>query len=285
MDFSVFLEPNAWMALLTLSFLEIVLGIDNIVFISILSGKLKGKDQALSRNVGLILAMFMRIGLLFGISWLMTLTKPIGWLTFDLPFLKGGMTGQSLIILLGGLFLLYKSVTEIHHKLEVHQEPENSTIKKAGTTLIAVIVQILAVDLVFSLDSVLTAVGMVTPADFGTMEAAMAIMVTAVVIAVMVMLLFAGPVSRFVNSNPTIQMLAMAFLILISVMLLAEAAHLSDLEMFGSHVTAIPKGYIYFAIFFSLAVEFLNMRLSKKRKTVKLNNPEMEDKEDNISDL
>ncbi len=279
------MEPNAWMALLTLSFLEIVLGIDNIVFISILSGKLKGKDQALARNVGLILAMFMRIGLLFGISWLMTLTKPIGWLTFDLPFLKGGMTGQSLIILLGGLFLLYKSVTEIHHKLEVQQEEENSAIKKAGTTLVAVIVQILAVDLVFSLDSVLTAVGMVTPADFGTMEAAMAIMVTAVVIAVMVMLLFAGPVSRFVNSNPTIQMLAMAFLILISVMLLAESAHLSDLEMFGSHVTAIPKGYIYFAIFFSLGVEFLNMRLSKRKKTVKLNNPEMEDKEDNISDL
>lgn len=285
MDFSIFMEPNAWMALLTLSFLEIVLGIDNIVFISILSGKLKGKDQALARNVGLILAMFMRIGLLFGISWLMTLTKPIGWLTFDLPFLKGGMTGQSLIILLGGLFLLYKSVTEIHHKLEVQQEEENSAIKKAGTTLVAVIVQILAVDLVFSLDSVLTAVGMVTPADFGTMEAAMAIMVTAVVIAVMVMLLFAGPVSRFVNSNPTIQMLAMAFLILISVMLLAESAHLSDLEMFGSHVTAIPKGYIYFAIFFSLGVEFLNMRLSKRKKTVKLNNPEMEDKEDNISDL
>ena len=285
MDFSIFMEPNAWMALLTLSFLEIVLGIDNIVFISILSGKLKGKDQALARNVGLILAMFMRIGLLFGISWLMTLTKPIGWLTFDLPFLKGGMTGQSLIILLGGLFLLYKSVTEIHHKLEVNQEPENSNIKKAGTTLAAVIVQILAVDLVFSLDSVLTAVGMVTPADFGTMEAAMAIMVTAVVIAVMVMLLFAGPVSRFVNSNPTIQMLAMAFLILISVMLLAESAHLSDLEMFGSHVAAIPKGYIYFAIFFSLAVEFLNMRLSKRKKTVKLNNPEMEDKQDNVSDL
>lgn len=286
MDFSIFMEPNAWMALLTLSFLEIVLGIDNIVFISILSGKLKSaKDQKMARNVGLILAMFMRIGLLFGISWLMTLTKPIGWLTFDLPFLKGGMTGQSLIIFLGGLFLLYKSVTEIHHKLEVQQEQENNTMKKVGATLAAVIVQILAVDLVFSLDSVLTAVGMVTPADFGSMEAAMAIMVTAVVIAVMVMLLFAGPVSRFVNNNPTIQMLALAFLILIAVMLLGESAHLSDLEMFGSHVNAIPKGYIYFAIFFSLAVEFLNMRLNKKKKTVKLNNPEIEDKQDNVSDL
>lgn len=281
MDFSIFMEPNAWMALLTLAFLEIVLGIDNIVFISILSGKLKGKDQKTARNVGLILAMFMRIGLLFGISWLMTLTKPIGWLSFDLPFMKGGFTGQSLIVFLGGLFLLYKSVTEIHHKLEDHGHHEtNSTTKKVATTLTAVIVQILAIDLVFSLDSVLTAVGMVTPADFGSQEAAMAIMVTAVVIAVLVMLIFAGPVSKFVNDNPTIQMLALSFLILIAVMLLAEAAHLSNLEMFGSHVSNIPKGYIYFAIFFSLGVEFLNMKMSKK-KQIKLNNPEMDDTEIN----
>lgn len=279
MDFSIFMEPNAWMALLTLAFLEIVLGIDNIVFISILSGKLKGKDQKTARNLGLILAMFMRIGLLFGISWLMTLTKPIGWLSFDLPFMKGAFTGQSLIVFLGGLFLLYKSVTEIHHKLEAHEENPTNVNRKAATTLIAVIVQILAVDLVFSLDSVLTAVGMVTPADFGTMEAAMAIMVTAIVIAVLVMLIFAAPVSRFVNENPTIQMLALSFLILIGVMLLAEAAHLSDLELFGSHVQNIPKGYIYFAIFFSLGVEFLNMRMSKKR-LIKLNNPEIEDKKE-----
>lgn len=277
MDFSVFMEPNAWMALLTLAFLEIVLGIDNIVFISILSGKLKGKDQAKARNIGLILAMFMRIGLLFGISWLMTLTKPISWLTFDLPFLRGGMTGQSLIIFLGGLFLLYKSVTEIHHKLEVQNDTAVTT-KKVASSLTSAIVQILLVDLVFSLDSVLTAVGMVTPADFGTMEAAMAIMVTGVVIAVLVMLLFAGPVSRFVNDHPTIQMLALSFLILIGVMLLAESAHLSNLEMFGSHVSSIPKGYIYFAIFFSLVVEFLNMRMSKK-KHIQLNNPTLEDED------
>lgn len=277
MDFSVFMEPNAWMALLTLAFLEIVLGIDNIVFISILSGKLKGKDQAKARNIGLILAMFMRIGLLFGISWLMTLTQPISWLTFDLPFLKGGMTGQSLIIFLGGLFLLYKSVTEIHHKLEVQNDTAVTT-KKVASSLTSAIVQILLVDLVFSLDSVLTAVGMVTPADFGTMEAAMAIMVTGVVIAVLVMLLFAGPVSRFVNDHPTIQMLALSFLILIGVMLLAESAHLSNLEMFGSHVSSIPKGYIYFAIFFSLVVEFLNMRMSKK-KHIQLNNPTLEDED------
>jgi len=284
MDFGVFAEPAAWMALLTLTFLEIVLGIDNIVFISILSGKLKGKDQATARNVGLVLAMFMRIGLLFGITWLMTLTKPIGWLTFNLPFIEGAMTGQSLIILLGGLFLLYKSVKEIHHKLEVNQtNEEEPNYKKAGNSLVSVIIQILAVDLVFSLDSVLTAVGMVTPADFGTHEAAMAIMVTAVVIAVLVMLLFAGPVSKFVNNHPTIQMLALSFLILIGVMLLAEAAHLSHLKMFGSFVGAVPKGYIYFAIFFSLGVEFLNMRLSKKHKQLKLNNPEYVDDE-NVKD-
>lgn len=178
---------------------------------------------------------------------------------------------------------MYKSVTEIHHKLEINQtNEEESQYKKAGNSLVSVIVQILAVDLVFSLDSVLTAVGMVTPAEFGSHEAAMAIMVTAVVIAVMVMLLFAGPVSRFVNNHPTIQMLALSFLILIGVMLLAESAHLSDLKVFGSYVGAIPKGYIYFAIFFSLGVEFLNMRLSKKHKQLKLNNPEFDnDSEDN----
>lgn len=275
MDFSVFLEPSAWIALLTLSFLEIVLGIDNIVFISILSGKLKGEDQARARNIGLILAMFMRIGLLFGISWLMTLQTPISWLTFDLSWLKGALTGQSLIVLIGGLFLIYKSVTEIHHKLEDHnQDPAVKTVK---TTLTAVVIQILAVDLVFSLDSVLTAVGMVTPTDFGTQEAAMAIMVTAVVIAVLIMLLFAGPVSKFVNENPTIQMLALAFLILIGVMLIAEAGHLAHFELFGQVINAIPKGYIYFAIFFSLGVEFLNMRLSKKTKNIHLNSPSLDE--------
>lgn len=276
MDFGIFMEPAAWMALLTLTFLEVVLGIDNIVFISILSGKLPEKQQPRARNVGLILAMFMRIGLLFGVTWLMTLTKPIDWLTMNLPFMKGALTGQSIIILLGGLFLLYKSVTEIHHKLE--NDAPGTTVKMVAANFAAVIVQILLIDLVFSLDSVLTAVGMVTPADFGTHEAAMAIMVTAIVIAVLIMLLFAGPVSRFVNSHPTIQMLALSFLILIAVMLLAEGAHLSHLEMFGSEVGAIPKGYIYFAIFFSLAVEFLNMKLKKKSTPVQLNNPQLEDK-------
>lgn len=278
MDFSVFLEPSAWIALLTLSFLEIVLGIDNIVFISILSGKLKGEDQSKARNIGLILAMFMRIGLLFGVSWLMTLQKPISWLTFDLPWLKGALTGQSLIILVGGLFLIYKSVTEIHHKLEEHNE--DPTVKNVKTTLTAVIIQILAIDMVFSLDSVLTAVGMVTATDFGTQEAAMAIMVSAVVIAVLIMLLFAGPVSKFVNENPTIQMLALSFLILIGVMLLAEAGHLGHIEILDSKINAIPKGYIYFAIFFSLGVEFLNMKLSKKNKNMELNSPSMEDVDD-----
>lgn len=256
-----FLLPGAWIALLTLAFLEIVLGIDNVVFLSIVSSKLPAEQQPKARSVGLLLAMAFRIGLLFCISWLMKLTEPI--FTFDTRFLDGSISGQSIIILVGGLFLLYKSVTEIHHKLEGVHDSSNISAKKVGFT--AVIVQIVALDIVFSFDSVLTAVGMVSFEEFGYVKA-MTIMVTAVVAAVLVMLAFSGPISRFVNEHPTIQMLALSFLILIGVMLLAEAAHLSNLEIFGTTVGAIPKGYIYFAIFFSLIVEVLNMKLSKKGK-------------------
>lgn len=260
------LMPSAWIALLTLAFLEIVLGIDNIVFLSIISSRLPAKEQPKARTVGLLLAMVFRIGLLFCISWLMKLTAPI--MTFDTEWIDGSVSGQSIIIFIGGLFLLYKSVTEIHHKLEGVNE--TAGVKAKTTSFIGVIVQIVALDIVFSLDSVLTAVGMVSFSQYGY-AGAMTIMVTAVVIAVLIMLLFSGPVSKFVNEHPTIQMLGLSFLILIAVMLLVEAAHLSHLNIFGSEVGEIPKGYIYFAIAFSLLVEMLNMKLRKKSKPVKLN--------------
>ncbi len=260
-----FLLPSAWIALLTLAFLEIVLGIDNIVFLSIVSSKLPANEQPKARRIGLILAMLFRILLLFCISWLMKLTKPI--FSFDTAWFDGSLSGQSIIIGLGGLFLLYKSVTEIHHKLEGESNVAVQGKTKSG--LIGVILQIVALDIVFSFDSVLTAVGLVSFSEFGYIGA-MTIMVTAVVMAVLVMLLFAEPVSRFVNEHPTIQMLGLSFLILIGVMLLVESAHLSQISVFGSVVGEIPKGYIYFAIAFSLLVEFLNMKLRKKADPVEL---------------
>lgn len=256
-----FLLPSAWMALLTLVFMEIVLGIDNVVFISIMSGRLPRKEQAHARYTGLFLAMLARIALLFGISLLMRLTRP--FFTFHTSWVDGAVTGQSLIILVGGVFLLYKSVREIHHKIEDAGQPENAGGRKVSFW--GIIAQIVALDVIFSFDSVLTAVGMVSIRDFGY-GGAMAIMVTAIVSAVAVMMFFSGPISRFVNKHPTIQMLALSFLILISVMLIVEAGHLGGLTVFGHTVVEIPKGYIYFAIAFSLLVEVLNMRFSKNKQ-------------------
>ncbi|HBT96791.1 MAG TPA: hypothetical protein DEB25_03690 [Desulfobulbaceae bacterium] len=252
------LLPSAWIAFATLTFLEIVLGVDNIVFLSIMSSKLPEHQQAKARSIGLIGAMLMRIALLFCISWLMQLTKPI--FSFDTVWLDGSVSGQSLIVFAGGLFLLYKSVTEIHHKVE---KTEQHDTKAKRTGLYSVIMQIVALDIVFSFDSVLTAVGLVSFTEFGY-AGAMTIMVTAVVISIIIMLLFSGPVSHFVNEHPTIQILGLAFLILIGVMLLVEAAHLSNISLFGTTVGEIPKGYIYFAIAFSLLVEFINMKIRKK---------------------
>jgi len=261
MDFiETFLLPSAWVALFTLSFLEIVLGVDNIVFLSIVSAKLPEKEQAKARIGGLTLAMLFRIALLFAISLLMKLTKPI--ISFDMEWFDASISGQSIIIFFGGLFLLYKSVTEIHHKLEHTDDSIKTGSKKSFW---GVIFLIGAIDIVFSFDSVLTAVGLVSFNEFGY-AGAMTIMVTAVVLAVLVMMLFSGPVSRFVNTHPTIQMLGLSFLILIGLMLIVEAAHLSHLSIFGTTVNEIPKGYIYFAIAFSLLVEFLNMKLAKKTK-------------------
>ena len=259
-----FLLPSAWIALLTLSFLEIVLGIDNIVFLSIVSAKLPAKEQPKARTVGLILAMLLRIALLFCISWLMKLTQPI--IDFDAEWFDVSISGQSIIIFVGGLFLLYKSVTEIHHKLEGASDSLETGSK---TSFVRIIIQIAALDIVFSFDSVLTAVGLVSFNEFGY-AGAISIMVAAIALAVFVMLLFSGPVSKFVNEHPTIQILGLSFLILIGVMLIVEAAHLSHLSILGTVVGEIPKGYIYFAIAFSLLVEFLNMKLRKKSKPVKL---------------
>lgn len=256
----VFLLPSTWIALLTLAFLEIVLGIDNIVFLSIVTSKLPKEQQPKARRIGLILSMLFRIGLLFGISFVMSLTQPI--YSFNISWLDGSISGQSIIIFAGGLFLLYKSVTEIHHKLEGEEETLDNS--KAKNSFVSAIVQVVALDIVFSFDSVLTAVGLVSFKEFGY-EGAMSIMVLAVGVSVLIMLLFAEPVSNFVNTHPTIQILGLSFLILIGVMLIIEASHLSHLKIFDSEVGSIPKGYLYFAIAFSLFVEFINLKMSKKK--------------------
>jgi len=259
-DIPDFTSGAVWLSLLTLTFLEIVLGIDNIIFISIASGKLKNEeDKKKATNIGLILAMVLRIVLLFGVSILVAMNEP--WLSFHLDWIEGGFSGQSLILIAGGIFLLYKSTSEIHHKLEgdEHTDGDPGLPKKAGATLQSVIVQITIINIVFSFDSILTAVGM-TNGLYG----ALVVMIIAVVVSVGIMMAFAVPVGNFVNRNPTIQMLGLAFLILIGFMLIIEGAHLAG---------AVPKGYLYFAIAFSLFVEFLNMKIrpGKSDKKVKLN--------------
>ncbi|MBP8240430.1 MAG: TerC family protein [Saprospiraceae bacterium] len=257
-------DAGTWMGLLTLTFLEIVLGIDNIIFISIASEKLPPAQRPRAANIGLLLAMVMRIALLFGVSWLIAMEEP--WININLDWIHAGFSGQSLILIAGGLFLLYKSTTEIRHKLEgpdtVQGQSEENKLKK---TLSNVIVQITVINIVFSFDSILTAVGMTNG-----LTGALLIMIVAVVISVLIMMVFAVPVGNFVNRHPTIQMLGLAFLILIGFMLIAEGAHLAHLSIVGSEVGAVPKGYLYFAITFSLFVEFLNMRLRKQHTPVQL---------------
>jgi predicted tellurium resistance membrane protein TerC len=253
----IFLQANSWIALLTLTFLEVVLGIDNIVFISIAAGKLKKHQIKKATRIGLFLAMLFRILLLLGVSYLISLQHPFFYIEWS--WLSAGLTGQSVILFLGGIFLLYKSTKEIRHKIETIDHEENTVPKKLGATMSMVIFQIVMIDLVFSFDSVLTAVGMTNGID-----GALIIMIIAVIISILIMMIFASPIGRFVNNHPTIQMLALAFLILIGFMLVTESAHLSNAVVFGQHVGAIPKGYLYFAIAFSLGVEALNMKIRKK---------------------
>ena len=255
----IFLNPDAWIALLTLTFLEIVLGIDNIIFISIVTGKLPPEKRKKATKIGMFLAMFMRIALLFGISFLIQMKEP--WFHIDLSWFSAGITGQSVILFLGGLFLIYKSTKEIHEKVDEKGEEEKEIGKAASKSFQGVLLQIIMIDLVFSFDSILTAVGMTNG-----VEGALFIMVTAVVISVLIMMQFAVPVGAFVNKHPSIQILGLSFLILIGFMLITESAHLSNALIFGGHVTPVQKGYLYFAISFSLFVEFLNMKIDKKKK-------------------
>jgi predicted tellurium resistance membrane protein TerC len=238
------LDPQIWISLFTLTFLEIVLGIDNIVFISILAGKLPAAQQPKARQLGLAAALITRLMLLASLSWVVKLTKP--WFTV----FQQEISGRDLVLILGGLFLLYKSTVEIHEKV-THEEdmagnPMDKGKGKKGITFGQVIVQIMILDIIFSLDSVITAVGMVDN---------LYVMMAAVIIAVIIMLFAVNPISRFVNEYPTVKMLALSFLLLVGMALVGEG--------FEFH---IPKGYIYFAMFFSMTVEILNIRASKKKK-------------------
>ena len=260
-DMPNFASSEVWLSLLTLTFLEIVLGVDNIIFISIASSKIPEKDRKKANSIGLMLAMVLRIALLFGISILVAMENP--WFSIDWSWLTAGFSGQSLILIAGGIFLLYKSVTEIHHKLE--GEHHDAGGSKKQSTLQNAIIQITIINIVFSFDSILTAVGM-TSGLYG----ALIIMIIAVVFSVLIMMAFANPVSKFVNKHPTIQMLGLSFLILIGFMLIIEGAHKADMSFFGGEIGVVPKGYLYFAIAFSLLVEVLNMKLRKKKDPVSL---------------
>lgn len=234
-------DPQIWIAFLTLSVLELVLGIDNIIFISILSGKLPAEQQPRARFIGLTLALVMRVLLLLSLTWVMGLVEPL------FSIFGKDVSGRDLILLIGGLFLIGKSTHEIHGSLE---GAEGTTVKKVYVSFTSVIIQITLLDIVFSLDSVITAIGMVDN---------IYVMIAAVVVAIVAMMLFASPIGNFVERHPTIKMLALAFLLLIGFTLVAEG--------FQQH---IPKGYIYFAMAFSVLVEFLNMRLRKRGEPVSL---------------
>ncbi|WP_018620298.1 TerC family protein [Spirosoma luteum] len=254
------LTAESIISLLTLTFLEIVLGIDNIIFISIAANKLSRADQPKARNIGLVLAMAFRLVLLLGISFVISLSKPFTHI--DAGWFKAAFTGQSLILFAGGLFLLYKATSEIHHKLEGDEPDElEGGAAKGRATISNVVAQIAITNIVFSIDSILTAIGLTQN---------VAIMMIAVVLSIVIMMFFAGPVGSFVNDHPTIQMLGLAFLIMIGFMLVAEGAHLSEVVIFNQEVGTVPKGYLYFAIAFSLLVEFLNIRLRKQQNPVRL---------------
>ncbi|MBW6481868.1 MAG: TerC family protein [Vicingaceae bacterium] len=231
----IFLSIDTWIALLTLTFLEIVLGIDNIIFISIVAGKLPLHQQRKARLLGLSLALIVRVLLLFGITWLIGLTQPV------LEVYDFSLSWRDIILMIGGLFLIAKSTSEIHHKVE---GDEHTTEVKKVTALGNALVQIVLLDIIFSFDSILTAVGLTNE---------ITLMIIAVIVSIIVMMIFAKAISNFINNQPTLQVLALSFLILIGFMLIIEGLHYH-----------VPKGYIYFAVFFSLVVEIINIRVRKK---------------------
>ena len=252
----IFLNADTWLALLTLCFLEIVLGIDNIIFISIVSNKLPEEQRQRARNIGLAMAMIVRIIFLLGITWIIGFTEPLFtvpqtlWMKEDLL-----VSGRDLILGFGGLFLIAKSTMEINHEMEGEDDEDESgepKPKSVGVTITGTIVQIVLLDIIFSFDSILTAVGIVE-------RDKVIIMIIAVIISILVMMFFSGTISRFIQQHPSMEVLALGFLILIGFMLFLEALHYQ-----------IPKGYIYFAMAFSFAVEMLNIRFRKKKKPVQL---------------
>lgn len=228
-------DPQVWIAFLTLTVLELVLGIDNVIFISILADKLPLARREIARRIGLLLAMFMRIGLLFLLSWMIALTAPL------FTLLGNAISGRDLILIGGGLFLLWKSTKEIHQLLEGEKGAASTAVR---ATFTAVITQIILIDMVFSLDSIITAVGMVDEIE---------VMIAAVIVSVGLMMAFAGAIGRFVSAHPTVKMLALSFLFVIGVVLIADG--------FDHHV---PKGYVYFAMAFSVCVEMLNLRVRRR---------------------
>jgi predicted tellurium resistance membrane protein TerC len=241
-------NPEIWISLVTLTLLEIVLGIDNIIFISILAGKLPHEQQKKARRMGLALALITRVLLLFGLAWVVKLEQP--FFTTQILSLKVAISGRDVILILGGLFLLAKSTYEIHEKLEGE---DGEVTNRMPPNFAAVIVQIMLLDIVFSLDSVITAVGMVKD---------IWVMISAVVLAMAFMLAFVNHIGTFVERHPTIKMLALSFLILIGCMLVAEGFH-----------KEIPKGYIYFAMAFAVGVEMLNIKIRSRTQRVKLHQP------------
>jgi predicted tellurium resistance membrane protein TerC len=244
--FSILWSPEGLFYLVVLSLLEIVLGIDNIIFISIVTDKLPKEDKRKARNLGLTLALVVRLVLLSFVSYIMGMTKPL-FTIMDINF-----TGQSLVLLLGGLFLIYKSTVEMHNEVKGNHHQETSKVKKSMSAIIG---QIIMIDIVFSFDSIITAIGMTNEIGHGDPHKhPMVIIFGAVIISMIVMLIFAKPISDFINNRPTIKMIALAFLVTIGVILVAEA--------FGQH---IPKGYIYFAMMYALLVEFINIRMRKNK--------------------
>jgi predicted tellurium resistance membrane protein TerC len=252
------LAPEMLIALITLIFLEIILGIDNIIFISIVTNKLPKEKQKRGRNIGLLLAMVFRIMLLLAITWIIQLTKPV----FTIPsflFIQAPLpiSLRDLILIFGGLFLLAKSVSEMHDKVDDIEEKDEASVVKKTASMGSILVQIVLLDLVFSFDSILTAIGLVEvkPDEAHFLATGVVVMIIAVVVSIIVMMLFAGKISEFINNQPTLQILALSFLILIGVMLIADGLHFH-----------IPKGYLYFSVAFALGVEVVNIKLRKNNK-------------------